>query len=341
MILRDVTTIWGNDHLVRSRPSIEEHFDVLFVPFTVGVHLDHDRQWGIFSRDGRLIDSSGYFRGQHALVCGNSTTDINFDDVPYAPEQHYIYGGPIINHFGHFLISSLSRLWFLEFHEKTSPILCHSHGAIPDWFNPSYREEFWKGANLEAKDFATFETPVRIRHLSIPRASLEEQNFVHDVYGRMMRKIGDRIVGQRPIRSNTTPAYLSKHQMRNGVTKIGNEEEIIDVLRDAGVEIFCPETMSLPDQISLFRERQTIIGTSSSAFHMSIFSELENDIFCILPTNLLNSNFKLIDKAAKNKSRYLFPKSGTEQHENTLGFNLYSIVSDPKGIAHEILSRID
>jgi len=342
MTLRDVQTVWGGSRLVRSRPLVETHHDVIFVPLTEGVDIVQDSRWGLFSRDGRLIQASGYFRGkEHCLVCHNHTTDLDINTLPVAPEEHYIYGGPIIYHFGHFLITSMARLWCLERTPLTAPLLCHSHGPIPNWFHLPYRGQLWDACGIDQTSFATFDRPTRIRSITIPRVSLEEQNFVHETYGRMCRRIGDILIGDTPIRDNSRPVYLSKHLMKGGVTKIGNEDEIISVFQDAGIDIIAPETLSFVDQIRLFRERRVIIGTPSSAFHMSAFSARANDIFCLLPNDLLNSNFLLIDKIANNKSRYLFSTKGFEAFSNSEGFSAYSIINSPREVAQELLDRIE
>ncbi|GBR39231.1 capsular polysaccharide biosynthesis protein-like protein [Neoasaia chiangmaiensis NBRC 101099] len=341
MILRNIKTVWGKSHLVQSLPIMEDHFDVIFVPFAEKVHLDHDRHWGIFSKNGTLIDASAYCRGpDRRLVCDNGMTELKIDDIPYAPEDHYIYGGQVINHFGHFIITSLARLWCLEYTNITSPVIFHSHGPISNWFDIDYRMQLWNAVGINQSKLATFDRPVRIKHITIPRPSFEEQNYVHRVYGQMCRSIGDILVKGATVNNIDRPVYLSKHLMGGGVTKIGNENEIIDVFRRANVDIVAPETLSLSDQIKLFRERRVVIGTSSSAFHVSAFSGRENDIFCILPNDLLNSNFLLVDKIAKNNSRYFFPTTGTQQFENRNGFNSYSVIENPKMVAEEILSII-
>lgn len=340
MLLTDVKTIWGRSQPVRSLPILEDHFDVVFVPFAADQPLEQDRHWGIYTRGGQPIEASGYHRGHHrGRVSGGEFAGLDVANLPEAPAPHYVYGGPVINHFGHFILTSLARFWFLRFHDLAGPILCHSHGSVRDWFALDYRVEFWRGLGLGQADFATFDGPTRIRRLSIPRVGLEEQNFVHTVFGQMCRGIGDVLAGGDAPAGDGRPVYLSKHRMLNGVTKIGNEDEIIAVLEREGIEIVCPETLSIAEQIRLFRDRQTILGTSTSAFHMSVFSGRANDIFCLLPSDLLNSNFLLVDTVAGNRSRYLCPRMAGAGPVAAGGYNSYSVIEDPRGVAEELIAR--
>lgn len=94
-----------------AEPGIEVHEDVLYGP--VASHAWHDEpHWGIYDRAGHLVDAAAYHRGPGKTLVGQSRwLDRAASRAGDAPDETYIYGGILIEHFGHFLLSSVSRFW--------------------------------------------------------------------------------------------------------------------------------------------------------------------------------------------------------------------------------------
>jgi hypothetical protein len=189
-------------------------------------------------------------------------------------------------------------------------------------------------------DLQTFHVPTRIRRLTIPRVAFEEQNFAHKALLPMCHKIGASVLGNRERVRNERPGYFTKTGLSGGVTRFSNEAEVIDILAQNGIDILMPERMSFADQLYEFATRTIVLGSSSSAFHTSIFMPPHARQIVITPTDLLNSNFVLIDKVNGNVSDYYHPAGGATQDTDPSDFMLSSRIPNPGELAREILKLI-
>ena len=64
--------------------------------------------------------------------------------------------------------------------------------------------------------------------------------------------------------------YLSRTGA--GASRIGNEPEVEDAARRAGLQVLHPQRLDLPLQIALMAETPAIAGTDGSALHLAAFA---------------------------------------------------------------------
>lgn len=256
--------------IVEADPVIAEYRDALYVPLRDWAP-DDDPEWGLYDRNGALISSAAYCRGTKRRLVGQSPTCLlPARAFEQAPEEHLVYAGPLIFHYGHFLLDTLSRLW---------PYI----GPSPDrfaWISPAplaildhtpFIGACLAGLGLDPGQFRRFERPTRIARLTVIAPAFEEQHFAHRVFCDQCRRIGDRLVtalDERPL----GPAYVARTGLKAGVKAVANEELVCAALAELGVEIIWPEKLSLADQIRLFGSNRVIMGVGGSAFHTSIFA---------------------------------------------------------------------
>jgi capsular polysaccharide biosynthesis protein len=325
---------WGRRTIISATPAVEEHWGVLYMPFTSNIYFDRDPSWGVYDHQGDLIEAAALFRGPEKKLIGQDWRS-NAHAVEEAPDDVYIYGGPIIPHFGHFLTASLARLWyFRERPDDETKILVH-YGDLTNLSQHTYMVDMFDSLGI-TKRLVAFRQPTRIRKLIVPRPAFEEQAFAHRVFADLCHDIGSRlIVHAAPM--NDKPAYVTKTKLTRGVGRIRNEGEIVDVMQSAGVDIISPEQLSISDQITLFARRKIVLGTSTSAFHVNVFVTSPSHAFILFPTSVVNTNFLLIDSVNRVRGSYLYPTQYTEQISGEEGFLTQFIVPHPREIAKEML----
>ncbi|WP_128564203.1 glycosyltransferase family 61 protein [Methylobacterium crusticola] len=269
------------------------------------------RAWGLFDASGHPIRSAVDFRAPNVCTY-DQLLEVGFasDLVAYeAAAGTYIYGGTINLHFGHFLINTLPRFWNISrIRTPNTRILCHSSSAPDVWFNFPFISRAFALLGLTKRDFVVLDRPTRLRNVVVAGTSLEEQQAGYRAYGRFGREIGSRIYKPDDVDQNTVPIYYSKSRLRSSVGIITNEAEIEDVLRDQGVDIIHPETLSLDEQVRLMSSRTSIMGSTGSFFHTSIFCPPRR-ITCLNVTSQINSNYVIIDALAANAATYHYPDS--------------------------------
>lgn len=144
-----------------------------------------------------------------------------------------------------------------------------------------------------------------MRSVIVPAPSFEEQNFAHEVFGRMCRYIGKKVTERVSREAAERPVWLSKQRLSGGVCKIVNEDELVDELVQQGFDVIYPETLDFEQQVALFNKRRIIAG-SGSALHTAIFSQRKNMIISFQPFGLVNSNHILINRLARNRAKYIY-----------------------------------
>jgi len=155
-----------------------------------------------------------------------------------------------------------------------------------------------------------FVNPTRIGHLIVPQPAFEEQHFERDVFRDMCRYIGAPFKADK---RSSQPIYLSKQKLPSGVGKFINEDILVHHLELEGFLVVYPELLPLSQQIELFNKYAYVVG-SGSGLHTSVFCATPPELYSLSISEVVNSNFALIDSVAKTTTVHLLPEAGTRWH---------------------------
>jgi capsular polysaccharide biosynthesis protein len=301
--LERCTELVGTDRIIGPDPVEELCRDVVFRPFDPVPWLG-DPKWGVYFTDGRLVEAAAYRRLPRRDLVGQSDNIGPLTGPLPRVNGTYIYGGPIIPHYGHFLTAALARLWpILRDGPPRAPILCHSIERPEDWFARPYVAAIFGRLGLTLANFAHFREPVIISRLRVPRPAVEEQHFAHAVYGDLARAIGAPYARES---AEAGPVYVSKTRLGSGSTyRLVNEPALEAAFEARGIRIMYPERMTVPEQIARLASASTIVGTVGSAFHTTLFCGRPKRIIGLAYAKAINSNYAIIDKLAGNQSLYV------------------------------------
>ncbi|HYZ60823.1 MAG TPA: glycosyltransferase family 61 protein [Acetobacteraceae bacterium] len=315
--------------VIDADPVIEEHRDALYLPFD-GSDSAHDHPgWGLYDRDFRLIRAAAYCRfPARTLVGQGETASVPAGAIEDAPQAHYVHAGPLILHYGHFLLATLSRLW-----PGFGP------GRRFVWFsNSGPRAPFvaacLAGLGLGLDQFRHFTRPTRIRRLTVVAPAFEEGHFAHHVYRRMCLGIGERLA---PVPAGSgPPVYLTRTGLPGGVKRVANEAAVCAALAALGVEIVEPERLSLAQQIALFGSDRVIMGTAGSAFHTAIFVPPRARLIAIELHN--SDNQILLNRLGAARMLHLRPVTALYPAMASSGpFKGVYTFPDPAAVARDLL----
>ena len=328
------SAIYGGCDVFPADPQIVEIRDATYVPLNPALWFDHDPTWGIY-KDGRLVIEAAYTRGPQADLVGQSPT-IDPPPAQDAEEETYVYAGPAQSHFGHFLLASLNMLWHQERNWK---FVIHGHLSPSEWFAIPFVADILGALGLTEHNFVRFEKPTRISRLIVPQPSFRELHSVHRVYAEMATRIGDRLLqGLEP--THGPPIYLSKQRLTSGVWRPINEDDLVNRLEKSGIEIVYPETLSISEQVNLFRSRLSI-GTIGSFFHTIAICPEPLPASVLLREDSMPSNFVLIDGVKGLNNRYFAPNPSMEYLGADATFGERCMIPDPIEIAEAMLRTID
>src|SRR5215207_798243 len=222
-----------------------------------------------------LTGSKGSQRGKivQSLLESSAVADELYE---HEIDEEVVYLGWLFDHFGHFLMQSLARTWFLA---KVSP-------SVRVVFDPPNRASVqsvgWRQRMLAAFGvppvrILVLDAPTRLRRLIIPEPRFEPRGIAHDHVVRAHEAMARpyQVVAER-LAADTTPSeqpvYLSRRLLPPSQRTIVGEAELEEVLRANGFRIVHTETMTFEDQVRLVNEHVDIFSNAGSAAHNVLFA---------------------------------------------------------------------
>lgn len=320
-LLSPCDQFWGRLEVREEAPRVHELRDAIYVPWGKERLYDHNPDWGVYASDRSLFEPAAYRRGEDRALLGQSAaTAVDLSAAITLPDACYVYGGPLQVHFGHFLCSTLSRLWGpAEGRSEGRKILFHAHVDTDQAWAYGFVESCFTALGLRREDVVIVHEPAVVPMLLVPDATFEEQSFIRPAFARTARYIGDRVAEAPPLLVGET-VYLSKTGVSSGVHQLQDEIRLESFLRREGVTIVHPETWSFGQQVGLFRSASSMIGMAGSALHTAAFSEPLQRVTALSPKRTVNSNLLLVDAVSGSPAQYWYPSNGVEETWNEQGF---------------------
>ncbi|WP_417458074.1 glycosyltransferase family 61 protein [Kordiimonas sp.] len=225
---------------------------------------------GIFDRDKKLIPSTLLFR--HNFPAGMTPEDRPdlvtdpavrterivgegvLGETKNTLKGHYIFGGYFFYHYGHFLLETLTRLWYFKQHPDVPVIWITFEGDdFADWHIDLLRQ---LGARNE---IICLKQQTEVESLAIA-----EPGYV------ISSRYWDCQVDALALVRGYTPTpgkkvWLSRSKLKKGV--ILNETILEKNLKACGWTIYQPEAHSISDQVAMLADAEEIAGVEGSALH--------------------------------------------------------------------------
>lgn len=218
---------------------------------------------GVYDRKGAYVHQAVHWRrGRPLLLAGDAPPPRTRDRL----EGNWLWGGLLLNHFGHFLTESTPRLWALD--EVTGLdgiVFVHKRNAEVTHFHRSFLRLM--GCDLPIH---VVNRPVRVDRLHVPG-----QGFGIGRITQGTPKFRDFF--QRSFARDIAPEgperlYISRSAL--GPRKGGalGEGFLEKHLATEGYEAFHPQQHPLEVQIARYRAARQIIALDGSALHLAAFA---------------------------------------------------------------------
>ena len=323
--------LWGEARILPGAPTLHAFADALYVPWP------HGGPWGLFKGDGTVITEAVDVRMPERVVSGPEPRFPDQQPVDVDVIEFALYLGFVNVHYGHFIINTVPRLWpLLDRGALGGPtLLCHTRGTKADWAGFPFLGEMLDGLGVSGDEVHAPLKATRIRRLLVAEASLVEQDCAYPTYRTLCKAIGRRFWDEAEADGEDRPLYLSKGRLASGIGRLAQEHEIEEVLARAGVDIAHPETMTFAEQVATMARRRTILATTGSSLHTSIFSAPARRIIAVSLSEQVNSNYALIDTLNGNKAQYLHPVFSRRVEGD--GFHLTHHLRDPRAVAKALI----
>lgn len=215
--------------------------------------------------------------------------NLDFDYI----NEDVVFLGALPQHYGHFILEGLARLWFYLDSWNTKYKCVYISGDGKDRFNDCF-----KYFGLEEENIIKITKPTKFRTVIIPEQSIRLHDFYHIKYKETI----DRIKGNIKA-AEFEKVYFSKARITNN-RAIG-EASIQDAFSKNNFSLFYPETLSMYETISILKGCKVFAATSATNIHNSIFMDDGNTFVCLNRSAHFHPIQTMIEKMRNLKSIYV------------------------------------
>lgn len=267
---------------------------------------------GVFDSSHQPIEHGNLIRQyrQDALLVGGKwdpstgkeivTAQMNLPREVGESKHHlggtHIFAGYLFPHYGHFLLESLSRLWFIKQNPDLPLVWLGVHNQ--DEFNAMQRELFDLLGIRNPMLIVTEQTSVE--NLLVPH----DGYIIHTTYrpeqvqALKLRGGCDTIPGKK--------VWLSRSKLDKGI--VFNERELEHILEANGWTIYHPQDHSIREQVDMLADAEEIAGVEGSALHtLVLIPEYRGHVTIFGRGEKINFDYCLIAETAGISQRIVCP----------------------------------
>ena len=210
-------------------------------------------------------------------ICVTDSYSVEKDEVINLDED-VIFGGSLVGQFGHFIIESWSRLWYVIQHpELNSKILfITTFGGWRSWFY-----DFFKLMGIEKERILYVEKPMQCRSIIVP-----EQSQYHPITFTKEFFLPYEAIKSRVKPGKIKKIYLTRTELGADFSSWGvhccNETYFHDFFVSRGFEAITIEKLSIEEQISLIMGADEIAAIMGTLTHWAMFCKPSTKFIMLL-----------------------------------------------------------
>lgn len=228
-----------------------------------------------------ILDASGV-PYQEFLAFENQ--DIFSKEIPTI-EQPILFGGILFNHFGHFLLESINRLWAYEFVKNIDPYICfYAPWGIPNYLEKdNYVNQVLTGFKIPHKKLIFINDLIRLKEVIVPRQKygFGYINNPDSIFINFINSFRFKTYTPKGFK-NAEKIYVSRSKMPLNAGRPIAEYIFEEYLISNGYKILYPELYTLFQQLTIYSQAKKIIFCDGSAIHGCILlPNLQADVAII------------------------------------------------------------
>lgn len=288
---------------------------ISFNQYTDSYVLPHKSKLGTWGLGGVLDNKRNYI--ENSGFIGWTTFGGSYDFDKYSiSDDEVIWFGNLINHWGHFIVDNLSRMWWIlenESSEKKIVYVSESDSVHQNILR------FFEILGIGLERLIRVTSVTRFKSIIIPDYSKTE-----DFYSDRFTSIFNKVIGSCDYAGISQPnklmgkIYLSRQSFSSAKGRELGEDLVELLFSDCGYNIIYPENLSLDEQIFMWNNSDEIVCFNGTIPLNICFCRNKNLRLCVLnKTSRLHQNiydflsiFKLnhiniIDAYFKDSDRYV------------------------------------
>lgn len=220
-------------------------------------------------------------------------------------DETVVYCGYLVNHWGHFLIEAVNRLWFYLENDQPEYRYAFIVDDGEDRIIQGNYKEFFDLLGIQDR-IILVNRATRFRNVIIPDISFNYLKF----YSRQYQQIFEKVIQGALLHTECTDANPKRVFLsRSAFPKAGNTEFGLDLLdnffQKNGYEIIYPEQYSLTKLILMLNEAELVATESGSMSHNMLFCSYEQEFIIVERQTIVNRVQTSIDCVKKAKVTYV------------------------------------
>lgn len=240
----------------------------------------------INSKTHKLIEEAIYFEYGYPFQLPPSSFDAEVvsKDVPEI-EDTVFFGGILFNHFGHFLLDSLARLWAYPFFKELDPFICfYTPWGVSNFLEKSnYVNQVLTGFDIPHRRLVFINDLIKLKRVIIPhqKYGLEHADNPEPVFLDFVKNFRFNADIPKGFES-ADRIYVSRSKMPFNSGRVIGEDLFEKYLMSNGYKIFYPEHYTLIQQLTVYSNAKKMIFLSGSSLHSCILlPDLRADVAVI------------------------------------------------------------
>jgi hypothetical protein len=201
-------------------------------------------------------------------------------------ENPVFFGGRLNDHFGHFLLESLARLWAYETFRPLDPdLFFYTPWGMPNYLEKDhYIHQILSGFNISHRKLIFTHHPIRLKKVIIPSQKYGRYRDFRNpdpAFLNFIRKFQFQPV--QPIGfENADKIYVSRSKLPARLGRAIGESLFEAYLIAEGYRIFYPEQFNFFQQLTVYQNAKQIIFCGGSAAHACLLlPDLKADVAVI------------------------------------------------------------
>ena len=280
--------------------------------------IDRNKVWGL----GGVLDENDLFVEESRLD-ENFGGKYSYDkEKTIICRENILFLGVFPNHWGHFLIDVLCKLWCIDSISEDVKI---AYVGV-DWIDSKEISKVFVDAlelvGINRERLMYIDEPTFFDKILIPDRTLGFKHSWHSKYKIVIEKMIQNAcaIERQKGTQSYEKIYFTRTRFAAARKKEVGEKIIADFFERNGYEIISPELLSVTEQIFLFNSCREFACVSGTLAHNSLFAQKDAQLTIFNRTNEANPPQLRIDQLTRLTITYVDAFSSRELKKRT-GYN--------------------
>ncbi len=256
---------------------LSHHRNARLIPDRLG--LPEQADGALYDRNGRLLEQGRHLR--RGKVLNAAAPDTLAERPEIGLRGRFLYLGWFFNHYGHFLLESLGRLWALEEADAIDGVLFH--GDSPP-ARPLLR--ILALAGLEPARIHLITEPIEVETLLVPSQRSVLGRAMGDETLALLQRLAEN-AWRRERPAPTPRLYVSRRLLADSQRIAGDEAHLESHFRKRGYQVIHPQFLDPVQQLALYRQATHFAGLDGSGLHNLLFARAPQNLWMLGAENRL------------------------------------------------------